>query len=484
MSTARRLTAVPEAGPFRDGQYIRVSAVMGRDDERFLSPDLQRQAITRARSAAGASVLVAEEVDLDVSGGTMDRPGLNRLLALARGGEINRLWVLDLSRWARTTTEGLAELERIEAAGCKVMSTAEAVELSTPEGYFSATLMLAVHKMRRDQIARGWRAVARHRVERGHWHGQVPLGYRRAEKGGIEPDPVLGPAMRDVFRRYASGHLMSHIARDFNRARGKPTDRYSDVKRALGHSLYIGKVRLGDEEFDGRHEPLVDMATWRKVQQRLAADRRTPPRRLARSYALTGLVRCDACGGSVIHHRHGGYLKLECREQKYGRCDSGCGQPRAESLAATVLDQIQSRYLDVRLDDEAATVKAIQARAHAERRRLSRELDDTRTARGRLAVSLARGVLDEGAFRLADRELAEAEDGLVLELADQQVTPTRSRRQNRAVAKSLIERWPQMLPEEQNRGLTMFVRSVTLRRGGRVREPMRDRIAVSWRDDA
>jgi site-specific DNA recombinase len=469
-----------QARPALDARYIRVSAVMGREDERFLSPDLQRAAIERGRAAAGPSVLVAEEVDLDVSGGSMDRPGLSRLLELARLGQITRLWVLDLSRWARTTTEGLAELERIEAHGCRVMSTAEPVELGTPEGYFSATMMLAVHKMKRDQIARSWRQVIAHRAARGLWHGQAPLGYRRAEGGGIEPDPVLGPAMVTVFRRYAAGEVLARIAADFNRARGKPSHAHTEVRRALGHELYVGKVRLGTQVFDGVHTPLVTQALWTKVQARLQVDARTPGRRLALGYPLTGLVFCGLCGGPMNHHARR-WVRLECREQHRKNCP-GSGQPSAERVLAEVLAQLQVRYARIRYDQATAAVVAAPSRT--EQRRLAKELKDTRTARGRLAVDLARQLVDEGAFRLADEELAALEASLTLTMAEgRDVKPTTRARTVEGVGTALVSRWPKMAAHEQNRALRMLLTSVTLHRGDSPSSHMADRLTVHWRDE-
>jgi len=53
----RRLSVAPEP-ILRDGIYVRVSAVMGRSDERFLSPEIQTESIDRARGRGPASRVV------------------------------------------------------------------------------------------------------------------------------------------------------------------------------------------------------------------------------------------------------------------------------------------------------------------------------------------------------------------------------------------------------------------------------------------
>ena len=65
--------------------YLHVSRVNGRDGDSFISPQLQEERCTAMIAARGFQ---AGEVisDMDVSGGTMDRPGLNRALGRVRDG--------------------------------------------------------------------------------------------------------------------------------------------------------------------------------------------------------------------------------------------------------------------------------------------------------------------------------------------------------------------------------------------------------------
>ena len=66
-------------------QYVRVSRVAGRSGESFISPDLQREQGAAWASSRGVEVTVVHE-DLDQSGGKLERPGLDALMARIRAG--------------------------------------------------------------------------------------------------------------------------------------------------------------------------------------------------------------------------------------------------------------------------------------------------------------------------------------------------------------------------------------------------------------
>jgi DNA invertase Pin-like site-specific DNA recombinase len=82
--------------------YIRVSAVKGRGGESFISPHVQRERI-EAWAHLHDRTLVWHEPELDVSGGRMDRPIFDQIMARIRAGESGGVVVVaKLDRFART----------------------------------------------------------------------------------------------------------------------------------------------------------------------------------------------------------------------------------------------------------------------------------------------------------------------------------------------------------------------------------------------
>src|SRR4051794_18667946 len=103
-------------GGMRVVSYGRVSRVLGPAGDSFLSPREQRDRIAQWASDHGATIVEHLE-DLDVSGGTIDRPGFQRALALIEAGEADVLVTARLDRFARSIPLAYQAIERLEAAG-------------------------------------------------------------------------------------------------------------------------------------------------------------------------------------------------------------------------------------------------------------------------------------------------------------------------------------------------------------------------------
>src|SRR4051795_10731490 len=82
--------------------YIRVSRRMGRKGPGYISPHVQREAIERWAEYKG--VTIAEwHVDEDESGGTHDRPGLERAVERAVRGDTGGIVSWRIDRFSRFT---------------------------------------------------------------------------------------------------------------------------------------------------------------------------------------------------------------------------------------------------------------------------------------------------------------------------------------------------------------------------------------------
>jgi site-specific DNA recombinase len=81
--------------------YIRVSRVGGRSGDSFISPRVQRDAISRWAAAHGLTMDVWHE-DLDQSGGKMTRPAFDELLARIESHETDGVVVAKPDRFGRS----------------------------------------------------------------------------------------------------------------------------------------------------------------------------------------------------------------------------------------------------------------------------------------------------------------------------------------------------------------------------------------------
>src|SRR5262245_29096799 len=94
--------------------YVRVSRVAGRDH--LTSPEDQER---EARAFCRAHGLTVGMVipDIDRSGGTLDRPGLQKALRRVEQRQSGGIVVSYLSRASRDTQQGLELLDQITDAG-------------------------------------------------------------------------------------------------------------------------------------------------------------------------------------------------------------------------------------------------------------------------------------------------------------------------------------------------------------------------------
>jgi len=486
--TRRRLAAVPDTQR-RGGLYVRVSAVMGRGGEDFLSPSIQIDTMRTAAARAGHQVVEVWE-DIDVSGRSMNRPGLHAAVDAARAGRIDVLWVHDLSRLARNAAGGLTELAAIEKMGVDVLSATETVDRSTSSGRLTAGVLLLLAEHYSDLVGDRWRGVIEANARRGVWHGQPPRGYLRSASRTLIEDPVAGPVWREVFRRYAAGDGLRPLASYVTATLGTVVQAQT-VSRTLHSPAYLGLVVLGERTFPGRHPALVDQPTWDRVQARLTANATVPSRTKQAVHSLAGLLRCGGCGGPLHKRRRasrgGDFLFCSTAAVAPDRC-AGIGTPSLPSVERSVLEQLHERVAHLRdmSASQAALDLARQSRVEADARAVADELGRVEQQLGVLGRKLAEGVLSDTAYRAASNSLetslsrlrARAQELVVVEVAP-------SPQDAASLAEALLELWQVDAtdPEAtafQNRALRTHVRAVRVAPAVRPGSRRPRRITVDW----
>lgn len=484
MARRRALRAVPDQ-PQRAVLYRRVSALMGRTGEEFHSPELQLEAMRRMAAGAGLREVAVVD-DIDVSGQTFSRAGIDRIRAMVQAGEVDVVALYDLSRLGRDLADSLDFIRWLRDHGVSVMSSQERID-DTPEGQYMLGQFLGLAQLYGRQIGRRWSEVIARRAHKGFHHGR-PIGYQRVRGRPLVPDPLLGPVVTDAFRAYARGVPIGHIAHDIAERTGRRMHT-ANIKKWLRNPAYLGHVHAdGEIVAFGAHPALVDQVTWDAVQRRLARDTVTPPRHLAPTWALVGLVYCP--DGHRLQRQPTRYRgrhvdRLICgmgASRGVARACDGIGNPRLDAVEAEVLRQIGDYLRLLRTDDGARAARmARRAQAGVERSTLERELTRTRSAIARLAKSWALGDTPDAAyfgpvaeFRAAEAALQRQLDGLsepvVMASADEVAN----------AAEVLLELWPDATMAERGRMLRAVVRRVTVRRAGRWREPEADRVDVDF----
>lgn len=471
--TKRRLSPVPEH-VLRDGIYVRVSAVMGRADDRFLSPDIQREAIDRARGRGPESRVVDEWRDIDVSTARYaiaDRPGLQAALTAAREGRIDRLWFLVLDRFDRDTG-ALKAFDEIAQLGVELWTENGRVDIETPEGYLSTTMQLAIARYQRDRIGKSWKQTHQHRIERGLSHsGKARWGYVYDRTTSLHvPDPVTGPILADLYQRYVNGETVYSMVRWLNglghkTAGGVPwTD--GTLRRLMDSGFAAGILTFNGQQYPGAHEPLITEQLW---AQYLAA--RTPRRRSVNTersqYLLSGMVRCS-CGSPMTAGQYGAR-----REPKY-RCKAAKEEGRHAGgyvMANYVEAQVRTWLEDLATETDAAVDLALAAerKTNASRRdadRLAHEVEKIDAQLVRLTKGLASGLIPEDTYQATRDELTGERQAMLDRIADlkRQATAARSDKPQKA-ARALLREWDVLPVPSRREALKRLVAQVEVTPG-------------------
>jgi site-specific DNA recombinase len=452
-------------------RYVRVSRVGEREGESFVSPAIQRRGVEALIRNSGG-LLGPEFEDLDKTGTDFNREGIQAAIAwVLERPESRGLATYDVSRWARSTSEGLRWIKTLRAAGAVYGSSVERID-DTPEGNFALTQWLALAELDSARKARAWRAVHRTRVvDRKLPHsGTVPLGYTRDEAGLPVPCPETAGAVVETFERYARGETLKSVAARLGEVRGGgvhvPTQ---NAKRTLASRFYIGEVRYQGEWHPGAHQPIVPVHLWARVEFRLHEEAGQSARHAAPASLLTGLLRCGGCGGSVTLVNKGkerpGVSCTQFRKRyAHERTCEGIGAPRLDTLEQLTLRALSE---SCHAEAEQAPIPVIADQARGRVISLEAEEKTLLAGRTRIMDALSRGTMtneafDEQSLRLR-KDLADVRARLAEAKIEAGVAPE-TNEDRKAKVRSMVEVfW--ILPREEARALLReIVRDVRVHR--------------------
>jgi DNA invertase Pin-like site-specific DNA recombinase len=205
--------------------YARVST--DKQAERGVSLEAQTEKIR-----AMALVHDAELTDIIVDGGesakSLNRPGMQRLLALVDSGEVKTVIVAKLDRLTRSVKDLCELLDRFERRGVALVSVAEALDTGSAAGRLVLNIMTAVSQWEREAIGERTRDALGHKRNQRERVGNIAFGYRLAPDGvHVEPDAVEQAAIGTIRKLRASGRTLRQIAADLNEE-GRRTRRGSE----------------------------------------------------------------------------------------------------------------------------------------------------------------------------------------------------------------------------------------------------------------
>jgi site-specific DNA recombinase len=270
--------------------YTRKSSEEGLDQS-FNSLDAQYAACASyiaSQRHEGWKLIKKRYDDGGISGGTLDRPGVQGLLDEIDAGLVDMVVVYKIDRLTRSLADFAKLVERLEAANCSFVSVTQAFNTSSSMGRLTLNVLLSFAQFEREVTAERIRDKIAASKKKGLWMGGVcPLGYDK------HPDPsertlvinqVEADVVRKLFELYDQHGCLQAVKeaaderkivskrRIFSSGRsvgGKPLSR-GQVYYILRNPLYLGQIRHRDKTYPGRHSAIIDQALWDRVQQKLS----------------------------------------------------------------------------------------------------------------------------------------------------------------------------------------------------------------------
>lgn len=416
------------APKLRCAVYTRKSSEEGLDQE-FNSLDAQREACTAyisSQAGFGWKLIADRYDDGGISGGTMERPALQRLLQDIRDRRVDVVVVYKIDRLTRSLMDFSRIVEIFDANGVSFVSVTQSFNTTSSMGRLTLNVLLSFAQFEREVTAERIRDKIAASRKKGMWMGgRVPFGYEVKDRRLVinEED---ARHVRHIFERYL--HLKSVLALtdEVNRAKIKrfgetdaPEWTRGKIYYLLANQIYIGKVRHHDRHFDGDHEAIVAAEQFDEVQKLLTIQ--APRRNRSSSNAvdlhlLTGILY-DETGDrlSPAHARNHGkrYRYYVSAQLKANRSSDGWRVPAAE-LEAIVDQQIKQL-----LGDQTRLASWIDVKADAGK--IEKTLEAARDRLADLSTDHTRILISKSVRRVTlhpDRIEMQVDTGQLLALLD------------------------------------------------------------------
>ena len=301
----------PSIKSIRCAIYTRVSTEHGLDQE-FNSLDAQYEAASayiKSQAHAGWTLIRSRYDDGGYSGGSTDRPDLQRLLDDIRARKIDVIVVYKVDRLTRSLADFAKLVELFDAHGVSFVSVTQQFNTTTSMGRLTLNVLLSFAQFEREVTSERIRDKIAASKRKGMWvGGNLPLGYEM--KDGkiaiVEEDAEL---VRSIFRRYLELGSVNELLRDLRErdirtksrllstgaTRGGIPFGRGTLYYLLSNRFYIGEVKYKDEILPGEQPPIMDRVLFEAVRQKSLAQ--WSHRTLVRNKSdqlLTGLLFDDA----------------------------------------------------------------------------------------------------------------------------------------------------------------------------------------------
>lgn len=260
--------------------YTRKSSEEGLEQE-FNSLHAQREACASyiaSQKHEGWVLLPDQYDDGGISGGTLEREALRRLLRDVDEGLVDQIVGYKIDRLTRSLADFARLVERLDAADASFVSVTQTFNTATSMGRLTLNVLLSFAQFEREVTAERIRDKIAASKKKGLWMGgNVPLGYE-ADGRSLKIREDEAKTIRTIYDLYLRQKSVIAVTRRAERiglrrrtdasGEAKPFGR-GHIHYILTNPVYAGRIRHRDQVHEGQHEPIIDARIWDEVQTML-----------------------------------------------------------------------------------------------------------------------------------------------------------------------------------------------------------------------
>lgn len=360
----------------RIGGYIRVST-----EKQVMGYSIEGQ-ITQIEQYCqfNGYELVDIYSDRGISGKSMNRPELQRMLNDAKNGKLDCVMVYKTNRLARNTSDLLTIVEELHRQNVEFFSLSERMEVKNSTGKLMLQILASFSEFERNTILENIYTGQHQRALEGYYQGNLPLGYNNIpdNKKDLMINQHEANIVKYIFESYAKGHGYRKIANALNHKgyvtkKGNPFS-ISAITYILSNPFYIGKIQfakykdwnekrrkgLNDNPViaEGKHAPIISQELWDKVQSRKKQVSQKPQVHGKGTNLLTSLIFCEKCGATYAASTTTNTLKDGTKKRiRYYSCSNfrnkGSKVCSANSVRADVIEKyVMNQILEIIKSDK------------------------------------------------------------------------------------------------------------------------------------
>jgi DNA invertase Pin-like site-specific DNA recombinase len=280
------------------------------EDRQALSIASQIGELTRLAEKQGLHVV--EVLTESRSAKAPGRPVFNAMMQRLSRGEAQGVLCWKLDRLARNPIDGAAVIWAIRQYAIAIVTPSNTYR-QEDENTILMYIEFGMAQKYIDDLSKNVKRGLKAKAERGWFPGVAPLGYlnnRNFAQGErtIDADPERFPLVRRLWDLMLTGrytppkilaianHEWGLRTRLMRKIGGTPLSQ-SGIYKLFTNAFYAGMFAYNGQLYQGRHEPMVILEEYDRVQVLLG--RKGKPRPQRHSFAFTGLIRCGACGAMI-----------------------------------------------------------------------------------------------------------------------------------------------------------------------------------------